>query len=122
LLSRRYASGLRAIVALRGPDSRAARLAEVLLPQSAEFRTLWEAHEIGVRPDGVKRLVHPEVGLVELHCQTLLDPEQSHLLLVYTAVPGTESYDKLQLLSVIGASSAAWHQHGEPAHLQPDEP
>lgn len=32
-----------------------------------------------------------------------LDPQQSHVLLVYTAVPGSESYDKLQLLSVIGA-------------------
>ena len=34
LLSRRYVSGLRSVVALRGPDSRAAHLAELLLPQS----------------------------------------------------------------------------------------
>lgn len=53
------------------------------------------------------------MGALELHCQTLLDPEQSHLLLVYTAVPGSESHDKLRLLSVIGASTAAWHHHGE---------
>ena len=46
--------------------------------------------------------MHPEVGALELNCQTLLDPEQSHSLLVYTAVPGSESYEKLQLLSVIG--------------------
>ncbi|WP_433782592.1 helix-turn-helix transcriptional regulator [Actinomycetospora sp. CA-101289] len=122
LLSRRYVSGLRAIVALRGPGSRAAHLAGLLLPQSEEFRTLWETHEIGVRPDGLKRLVHPEIGALELHCQTLLDPEQSHLLLVYTAVPGSESHEKLQLLSVIGAPSATWSQHGEPAHLQTEEP
>jgi hypothetical protein len=31
-----------------------------------------------------------------------LDPEQSHIVLVYTAVPGSESHEKLQLLSVIG--------------------
>ncbi len=37
--------------------------------------------------------------------QTLLDPDQSHLLLVYTATPGTESHDRLRLLSVIGAQS-----------------
>ena len=49
--------------------------------------------------------MHPEVGALELHCQTLLDPDQSHPLLVYTAVPGSESYEKLQLLSVIGAST-----------------
>lgn len=47
--------------------------------------------------------MHPQVGTLELNCQTLLDPQQSHLLLVYTAVPGTESYEKLQLLSVLGA-------------------
>ena len=50
----------------------------------------------------VKRFVHPEVGMLELNCQSLLDPDQSHRLLVYTAVPGTESHEKLRLLSVIG--------------------
>ncbi|GAA4890306.1 helix-turn-helix transcriptional regulator [Actinomycetospora straminea] len=108
-LSRRYVSSLRSAVTLRGPGSRAARLAELLLPQSEEFRALWEAHEVGVRSSDLKRLVHPEVGALELHCQTLLDPEQSHLLLVYTAVPGSESHEKLQLLSVIGAPAAAPH-------------
>jgi len=53
----------------------------------------------------VKRFVHPEVGRLELNCQTLLDPDQSHLLLVYTAAPGSESYAKLQLLSVIGTQA-----------------
>ena len=40
--------------------------------------------------------------MLELHCQVLLDPDQSQALLVFTAVPGSESYQKLQLLSVIG--------------------
>ena len=39
--------------------------------------------------------------------QTLVDPEQSHLLLVYTAVPGSETYDKLELLNVLGADALA---------------
>ena len=39
---------------------------------------------------------------MDLHCQTLLDPDQVQSLLVFTATPGTESYEKLQLLSVIG--------------------
>jgi hypothetical protein len=51
----------------------------------------------------VKHVVHRELGTLELTCQTLVDPVQSHSLLVYTAVPGTESHDKLQLLSVLGA-------------------
>ncbi|WP_246861465.1 helix-turn-helix transcriptional regulator [Nocardioides sp. SYSU D00065] len=102
-LSRMYAAGLRGIAAVRGPRSRAAELADLLLEQSEEFRTLWADHEIGVEPDEVKRFQHPQVGRLDLNCQVLLDPHQSHRLLVYTADPGTESYEKLQLLTVIGA-------------------
>jgi len=103
-LSRIFASGLRELIATRGPHSRAARLAELLRAQSAEFRTLWQLHEVGVRPAVGKRFIHPELGLLDLECQTLVDPDQSHLLLVYTAEPGTETYEKLQMLSVIGST------------------
>ncbi len=104
-LSRMYASGLREISGVRGPDSRAARLAETLLERSEEFRRLWAEHEVGLRPHEVKHFVHPEVGALELHCQRLIDPDQAHSLMVYTAVPGSESYEKLGLLSVIGTQS-----------------
>ena len=101
-LSRLFASGLRELTALRGPGSRAAQLADDLLVTSEEFRRVWEAHEVGLVPRETKRFVHPEVGLLELTCQSLLDPDQSHRLLVYTAVPGSETHEKLRLLSVIG--------------------
>lgn len=101
--SRLYVSGLRAVLAVRGPGSRAARFADALTAESGEFRDLWDRHEVGIRPREVKRYRHPEVGGLELHCQILLDPEQSHSLLVYTAEPGSESYEKLRLLSVVGA-------------------
>ena len=106
-LSRMFTSGLRAVATLRGPDSRAAHLAELLLHQSKEFRTVWDAQEVGLRPHAVKHFVHPELGGLELNCQSLLDPDQAHRLLVYTAVPGTESHEKLQLLSVIGTQAMA---------------
>ncbi|WP_224390399.1 helix-turn-helix transcriptional regulator [Pseudonocardia sp. ICBG1293] len=101
-LSRLYASGLRRIVGLRGPGSRAAVLAEDLRGRSAEFRTLWDRHEVGLRPPDTKRLVHPVLGVLELNCQTLVDPDQSHLLFVYTAVPGSASHEKLRSLSTVG--------------------
>ena len=107
VLSRVYAAGLRELVTLRGNDSRAQRLADRLLPRSAEFAALWAEHEVGIRPPELKRFHHPEVGGLELHCQTLLDPDQSHRLLVYTAVPGSDSHAKLQLLAVIGAQTMA---------------
>ncbi|MGI5237844.1 helix-turn-helix transcriptional regulator [Dactylosporangium sp. CA-139066] len=103
LHSRVFASGLRHTVTLRGPDSWAAHLQRLLLARSEEFRAVWNEHEVGVRYQHVKRFIHPEVGLLELTCQALLDPDQSHSLLVYTAVPGSESHEKLQLLSVIGS-------------------
>ncbi|MFI5721030.1 helix-turn-helix transcriptional regulator [Nocardia sp. NPDC051750] len=105
LLTRMYAAGLREIVTLRGPDSRAAQLAELLLDRSEEFRRVWHDHEVGIRPHDVKHFVHPEVGPLELTCQRLVDPGQAHSLLVYTAVPGSESYEKLQVLAVIGAQA-----------------
>jgi transcriptional regulator with XRE-family HTH domain len=101
-LSRMFASGLRQIATLRGPGSRAAHLADLLLARSEEFRTVWNEHEIGITPEETKRFVHPEVGALDLACQRLVDPVEAHSLLVYTAVPGSESYEKLQLLSVIG--------------------
>ncbi|WP_373861485.1 hypothetical protein [Micromonospora saelicesensis] len=39
---------------------------------------------------------------MELHCQTLVDPDESQTLLVFTAVPGSPSDEKLRLLAVIG--------------------
>jgi transcriptional regulator with XRE-family HTH domain len=102
-LSRMFASGLRGVVTLRGPGSRAAHLVDLLLAHSEEFRIVWNDHEVGIRPHEVKHFIHPELGPLELNCQALLDPGQSHSLLVYTAVPGSESYEKLLLLAVIGA-------------------
>ncbi|MFD8567230.1 helix-turn-helix transcriptional regulator [Streptomyces sp. NPDC059639] len=101
-LTRMFVSGLRSVATLRGPGSRAAQYVDLLTAQSEEFRHVWNQHEVGIRPGEVKRYVHPDVGMLELNCQTLLDPSGQHLLLVYTAVPGSESYDRLELLSVIG--------------------
>ncbi|NMO49775.1 helix-turn-helix domain-containing protein [Actinoplanes sp. TBRC 11911] len=100
--ARVFASGLRKVVTLRGPGSWAARLQKLLLERSEEFRAVWDEHEIGVSYQDVKRFVHPEVGVLELACQSLMDPDQSQFLMVYTAAPGSESHEKLQLLSVIG--------------------
>jgi transcriptional regulator with XRE-family HTH domain len=104
-LSRLWVSGLRDVVTRRGRTSRAGMIADDLLARSEEFCSLWDLHEIGIRPQESKRFVHRELGTLDLACQILIDPTQSHTLLVYTAAPGSESYDKLQLLSVIGAQS-----------------
>ncbi|WP_125130818.1 helix-turn-helix transcriptional regulator [Microbacterium sp. 10M-3C3] len=104
-MSRVYAAGLRELVAAHGAGSRAAALAEGLRARSDEFAQLWERHEVGARPPELKHFHHPDVGDLALSCQTLLDPEQSHRLLVYTAAPGTDSAEKLRLLAVLAPAA-----------------
>ena len=100
--SRVFTSNIRTIYAQHGPTSRAGAMVDELLAGSPEFAQRWEAHEVGITHEHEKRLQHPAVGVLELQCQVLHDLGQGQTLLVLTATPGTESYDKLQLLSVLG--------------------
>ena len=101
--SRVYVAQLRAVSAREGRGSRAVQLVQLLSAESLEFATLWADHEVGVNYTNRKRILHPQVGMMSLHCQTLVDPDQSQSLLVFTAIPGTRDHEKLQLLSVIGS-------------------
>jgi MmyB-like transcription regulator ligand binding domain len=48
------------------------RIVDALLDQSEEFSRLWAAHEIGShRYEERRRIQHPELGILELHCQVL---------------------------------------------------
>ncbi|MFI2364524.1 helix-turn-helix transcriptional regulator [Promicromonospora sp. NPDC019610] len=94
---------LAALQAQTGPRSPAGELAVRLRALSPEFARLWDEHPVVGPYCEPKRLNHPAVGLVELHGQTLLDPDQNQALTVFTAVPGTESYDRLRLLSAVGS-------------------
>ena len=77
-------------------------LSRSLRSSSEEFARLWEQHEVAVRRQSTKRFIHPLVGLIELDCEILLNQDAHHLLIIHTARPGTESYERLQLLRVIG--------------------
>lgn len=78
-----------------------------LRKRSDEFAHLWDAAEIGVRHSEAKHFRHPEVGDLTLHCQMAIDPDQLQTLLVFTATPGTDSADKLRILTVIGTYDIA---------------
>ncbi|MFE9097269.1 helix-turn-helix transcriptional regulator [Streptomyces sp. NPDC007264] len=97
-----YTAQLRRAAARQGPHSPAAALVRRLLDESEEFAVIWNEHQVGLTHTDAKRFVHPEVGELTLHCQTLLDPDQEHALLVFTATPGTESHDKLKILEAVG--------------------
>jgi transcriptional regulator with XRE-family HTH domain len=100
--SRTFTADIRRVYAQHGMRSRAAAMVAELLEKSPEFAQLWDEHELRGEHTVDKRLQHPETGVMDLQCQVLIDPEQGQTLLVITAQPGTESYEKLRLLSVIG--------------------
>jgi transcriptional regulator with XRE-family HTH domain len=107
LHSRAFAADVRTVHAAHGPRSRAAAMVRALLSESPEFAALWATHEVRDGSGLHKRVQHPEVGIMDVDCQILRDAEQGHTLLVLTAQPGTDSYDRLQLLSVIGSQRLA---------------
>ncbi|SDP87683.1 helix-turn-helix transcriptional regulator [Lentzea jiangxiensis] len=100
--SRAQVASLRAAYASMGARSRAGELVRVLQKESAEFARLWERHEVAKRYEDHKVLIHPQLGAIEVDCQALFTEDQSQALLVLTAPPRTEAFDKLQLLGVLG--------------------
>jgi len=100
--ARSHVANLRAVAAARPGDPVPAALVAELRAGSAEFARLWESHEVAVRRAATKRFVHPVVGLLELDCEILLAHDHRQLLIVHTARPGTESYERLRLLRVVG--------------------
>lgn len=105
--SRQQVAMLRAAHGLAGSGSRAEDMVDQLLRQSDEFARLWARHEVRSRFDDHKTLVHPELGEIELDCQALFTEDQSQTLMVLTAARGTEAYQKLELLNVIGDQTFA---------------
>ncbi|AQZ63960.1 putative DNA-binding protein [[Actinomadura] parvosata subsp. kistnae] len=100
--SRALVANLRAAYGSRGPQSRAGELVRALRKVSDEFAELWDRHEVAKRFEDHKILIHPELGEIELDCQVLFTEDQSQALLVLTAPPRTEGYEKLRLLAVLG--------------------
>ena len=81
------------------PGGRAGEIVAALVEASPEFAEIWRRHEVDVtHHNDLKRYRHAELGELELFCQRLVDPDEMQELLVFSATPGSPSYDKLQLL------------------------
>jgi hypothetical protein len=55
----------------------AGAIVSALLGKSPEFAVLWRHHEVDTMHLLTKRIKHPELGVLSLQEQILLDPDQS---------------------------------------------
>lgn len=85
----------------KDPHDRAIQdLVGELSTQSETFRELWAAHDVRTHGAGTKRFNHPVVGELNLAYEELSVTAESGLALyIYTAEPGSDSYQRLQLLA-----------------------
>lgn len=100
--SRSHAADLRATAGRRRGDADVEALVADLLTASPEFAALWAEHEVAVRRSDAKRLVHPEVGQLDMLCEQLTSAVDGSTLVVLYPRPGTDCREKLDLLSVLG--------------------
>ncbi|WP_145942766.1 helix-turn-helix domain-containing protein [Corynebacterium glyciniphilum] len=88
-----------------------------LVTRSDAFRQRWSAHNVRHHRTGVKRIVHPEVGDLELVYEAMdLPANPEWFMFGYTAEPGSPTEERLKLLASLAATidkaagSRATHQ------------
>ncbi|WP_210588771.1 helix-turn-helix transcriptional regulator [Streptomyces sp. GESEQ-35] len=96
---------LRATAVRYPADRQLGRLIAELRASSERFAELWDAGVVGRLESSRKTIEHPQVGLLTLDCDLLRVEGNDLHILVYSAEPGTEAADKLELLSVLGTQS-----------------
>lgn len=117
--SRNYTASLRAAHGRWPDDPEAQELVQRLLSESPEFAELWERHEVG-RTNTRKRFNHPLVGPITLDCQILTSENLTERLVVFTATPGSEDAERLELLAVVGTQDLSSDRDAAPQAVAPD--
>ncbi|MGW0762533.1 helix-turn-helix transcriptional regulator [Streptomyces sp. NPDC002814] len=96
---------LRATAGRYPGDRQLRRLIAELRAGSERFAELWDAGVVGRLEASRKTIEHPQVGSLTLDCDLLRVEGNDLHILVYSAEPGTEAAEKLELLSVLGTQS-----------------
>ncbi|MDO9458103.1 helix-turn-helix transcriptional regulator [Nocardioides sp.] len=101
--ARSFVADLRAASSRRAADDpEVTDLVGSLQRVSPEFAALWDEHDVAVRRNERKRIVHRELGVLEVNCLQLFSDDGRQRLLWFTPALGTDSADRLALLSVLG--------------------
>jgi transcriptional regulator with XRE-family HTH domain len=97
-VARFVVGAFRADAARAGARAEIAQLVEELSRSSPEFEALWRSSDIANYSEGVKRLHHPELGLIELEFSTFaVDGRPDLGMIVYNPVT-SEGAERIQSL------------------------
>jgi transcriptional regulator with XRE-family HTH domain len=81
-------------------------IAELSLESEVAARW-WETHDVAQKRHGMKRYIHPVVGSLTLHYESLLLPDDGdQLLTIYAAEPDTADAERLGQLAELGRAPA----------------
>jgi transcriptional regulator with XRE-family HTH domain len=86
-------------------DRELASMITDLLTVDERFARIWRAHNISRQISEHKTIRSPTIGPVTVECDILTAPGSDLRLVVYTARPGSEDADKLELLRVTGLAA-----------------
>jgi transcriptional regulator with XRE-family HTH domain len=88
-------------------DARLATLVGELSMQSQQFREWWAAHYVANRTSGTRIFHHPVAGVLHLEWDILVSTsDRSQELVVWTAEPGSTSFEGLRRLKKFADSAA----------------
>jgi len=97
-MARFVVAAFRADAVRAGAASEVSKLAEELCTLSLEFKALWRDNDVRVHGEGIKRLHHPILGLIELEFSGFaVDGRPDLGMIVYNPVT-TEDADRIRVL------------------------
>ena len=94
-----FVADLRAVSARRDEDPEVQDLVARLRASSPEFSRHWLRSDVAVRRADRKRLVHPDLGVVEVDCLSLLSEDGAQRLLWFAPAPGGAARAQLAALA-----------------------
>jgi transcriptional regulator with XRE-family HTH domain len=96
---------LRAAASRYPADQRLRHLIAELRAHSDRFAELWDTGAVGRHEASRKAIDHPQVGPVTLDCDVLSVAGSDLRIMIYTAEPGSQDAERLELLAVLGTQS-----------------
>jgi transcriptional regulator with XRE-family HTH domain len=91
-VARFVVGAFRADAARAGATSEVGQLVEELCRMSPEFEALWRQNDVGVHGEGVKRLQHPTLGLLELEYSAFaVDGRPDLGMIVYNPISSADA-------------------------------